>query len=352
MGEAARCSRPRTRAQPTYAATPDFPSTVDDISGSLGRGGYEGIQNDSDGNLWIVEDIGGAEQVRDRPRSGPNSFIYRYVPATPGDLQQRQAAGAAGAERRRPADHVRRARRRSKTRTRSRCTPTATFKTKWITDPRHRRGRQRAVQREHAGEGGAGDAVQAAGERATSGPARTSVSSSSTRPATPTRPAPRTTAAGGWGSVFKLTQCDPSADTRHALAVLQGRRGPHRPRQHRRSCRRTRSPFVEDAGRHAAHRSATRSTRASSSTSNRLLERRRTQPVRWLAEGATPRRRSTPPTAASARTTATTRSPASYVSDGDPGTDGILGAKSPQLFDDQAGAGSTPSSTATTTPTR
>jgi hypothetical protein len=32
---------------PTYAATLDVPSTVTDISGSLGRGGYEGIQNDS-----------------------------------------------------------------------------------------------------------------------------------------------------------------------------------------------------------------------------------------------------------------------------------------------------------------
>lgn len=43
-----------------WQATPDSPSTVEDISGALGRGGYEGIQNDSDGNLWIVEDVGGA----------------------------------------------------------------------------------------------------------------------------------------------------------------------------------------------------------------------------------------------------------------------------------------------------
>jgi hypothetical protein len=38
---------------PTYAATPDYPSTVEDVSGALGRGGYEGIQNDSDGNIWM-----------------------------------------------------------------------------------------------------------------------------------------------------------------------------------------------------------------------------------------------------------------------------------------------------------
>ena len=34
-------------AAPTYAATADFPSKVEDVSGALGRGGYEGIQNDS-----------------------------------------------------------------------------------------------------------------------------------------------------------------------------------------------------------------------------------------------------------------------------------------------------------------
>src|SRR3954463_2559349 len=76
---------------PTYAATPDYPSTVTDISGALGRGGYEGIQNDSAGNIWMVEDIGGAK----KPNSAgvttaakiPNSFVYRYVPATPGDLE-------------------------------------------------------------------------------------------------------------------------------------------------------------------------------------------------------------------------------------------------------------------------
>src|SRR5215831_11050410 len=43
-----------------WQATVDFPSTVEDISGALGRSGYEGIQNDSDGNLWIAEDVGGS----------------------------------------------------------------------------------------------------------------------------------------------------------------------------------------------------------------------------------------------------------------------------------------------------
>ncbi|MDX6663816.1 MAG: hypothetical protein QOG68_22, partial [Solirubrobacteraceae bacterium] len=70
---------------PTYAATPGYPSTVEDVSGALGRGGYEGIQNDSDGNLWIVEDIGGSNKPGTTAKA-PNSYIYRYVPAKPGDL--------------------------------------------------------------------------------------------------------------------------------------------------------------------------------------------------------------------------------------------------------------------------
>jgi len=71
---------------PTYAATPGYPSTVTDVSGALGRGGYEGIQNDSQGNIWIVEDTGGSNNPGTVAKR-PNSFVYRYVPAQPGDLQ-------------------------------------------------------------------------------------------------------------------------------------------------------------------------------------------------------------------------------------------------------------------------
>jgi hypothetical protein len=73
-------------AAPTYAATPGFPSAVVDVSGALGRGGYEGIQDDSDGNIWIVEDVGGSSKPGTTAKR-PNSFVYRYLPAHPGDLQ-------------------------------------------------------------------------------------------------------------------------------------------------------------------------------------------------------------------------------------------------------------------------
>lgn len=69
----------------TYTMTPDYPPVVTDVSGALGRGGYEGIQDDSAGDLWIDEDIGGSNKPGTKARQ-PNSYIYRYVPKRPGDF--------------------------------------------------------------------------------------------------------------------------------------------------------------------------------------------------------------------------------------------------------------------------
>jgi len=74
-----------------WQATLDFPSTVEDISGALGRGGYEGIQNDADGNLWIAEDVGGGNGSVGANLSHarqPNSFLYRFVPKDPRYLNE------------------------------------------------------------------------------------------------------------------------------------------------------------------------------------------------------------------------------------------------------------------------
>jgi hypothetical protein len=71
-----------------WAATLGYPSRVVDISGALGRGGYEGIQNDSDGNLWIIEDSGGSNGTANSHARQPNSFVYRFVPVDPADLTQ------------------------------------------------------------------------------------------------------------------------------------------------------------------------------------------------------------------------------------------------------------------------
>jgi hypothetical protein len=71
-----------------WQATLDYPSEVENLSGMLGHGGYEGMQADSDGNLWVVEDIGGAVPPTETNAKVPNSFVYRFVPKQRHDLTQ------------------------------------------------------------------------------------------------------------------------------------------------------------------------------------------------------------------------------------------------------------------------
>jgi hypothetical protein len=67
------------------------PPALHHYDGSLGRGGFEGIHPDADGNLILAEDIGGSNITDPDDSSAgkarqPNSFIYRFVPDSPGDL--------------------------------------------------------------------------------------------------------------------------------------------------------------------------------------------------------------------------------------------------------------------------
>jgi hypothetical protein len=55
------------------------------LYGSIGQGGYEGIHPDKLGNVWLVEDVGGALFGFAK---NPNSFVYRFVPTNPADLTQ------------------------------------------------------------------------------------------------------------------------------------------------------------------------------------------------------------------------------------------------------------------------
>jgi hypothetical protein len=68
-----------------FQATAELHSQVKDISAATGRAGYEGVQNDSAGNVWLVEDSGGTTVPSTGARL-PNSFVYRFVPQTKGDL--------------------------------------------------------------------------------------------------------------------------------------------------------------------------------------------------------------------------------------------------------------------------
>jgi len=85
-----------------WQATLDYPSQVEDISGVVGRGGYEGIQADNQGNVIIVEDIGGTNGTKYPNAKRPNSFVYRFIPTNPynltsgGKLQVLQVMGRSG----------------------------------------------------------------------------------------------------------------------------------------------------------------------------------------------------------------------------------------------------------------
>jgi hypothetical protein len=64
------------------------PAHVQDISGVTGRAGYEGVQNDGRGNLYLVEDSGGVAGTSNPNAKQPNSFVFRLLPKTAGDLTQ------------------------------------------------------------------------------------------------------------------------------------------------------------------------------------------------------------------------------------------------------------------------
>jgi hypothetical protein len=66
------------------------PAQIDDLDGSMGRASYEGVVPDSEGNVYLVEDEGGAN-VNDGGSTShgvrqPFSFVYRFVPDDPSDL--------------------------------------------------------------------------------------------------------------------------------------------------------------------------------------------------------------------------------------------------------------------------
>ena len=70
-----------------YQATLDFPAVVEDLSGVMGNGGYEGMQADAFGNIVIVEDVGGKTGSTNSHAKQANSFLYRFVPNNPRDLK-------------------------------------------------------------------------------------------------------------------------------------------------------------------------------------------------------------------------------------------------------------------------
>jgi len=64
-----------------------WPATANRLDGILGSTGYEGIHPDDQGNILLIEDVGGTKVNVDpndpnSPKGArqPNSFVYRFVP--------------------------------------------------------------------------------------------------------------------------------------------------------------------------------------------------------------------------------------------------------------------------------
>ena len=70
-----------------YQATLRYPSRVAPLDGVFGRGDYEGVQADSDGRIWLVEDSSGTFGTANPNAKQPNSFVYRFTPSNPANLR-------------------------------------------------------------------------------------------------------------------------------------------------------------------------------------------------------------------------------------------------------------------------
>jgi hypothetical protein len=65
--------------------TTSWPPVVNTLDAFLGKAGYEGIHPDKHGNVYMIEDTGGATSNTTTPVNlnkgrQPNSFVYRFVP--------------------------------------------------------------------------------------------------------------------------------------------------------------------------------------------------------------------------------------------------------------------------------
>lgn len=311
---------------PTYAATPTFPSAVTDVSGALGRGGYEGIQDDGDGNIWIVEDVGGSSKPGTTAKR-PNSFIYRYVPRHPGDLQNGRLQALqvlnAGGE---PITFASQEALNSPDQL-ALHTYGKTFKTRWVTI------------HDTAVDGNvpflAIDLAKAAKATPFKRPENglfqpgshfTKFFFAETGDTNAT--SPENGAAGGWGSIMKLTQSGPSAGT-GTLSMLYLGDEAHSGLDNVAFLSREAISFVEDAGDTLhAQRNALDSGYVWNVGTD--YSQAANQPVRWLAEGRDP---SATLDAANGGfgNDGDNEITGLHVSDGDTGTDGILGAEVPDL---------------------
>jgi hypothetical protein len=315
-------------SKPTYAATPDYPSQVTDVSGALGRGGYEGIQDDSAGNIWIVEDNTGPAK-NGTVAKRPMGYVYRYVPAKPGDLQNGklealQVLNEAGD----PITFESQAALNSPDQL-ALHTYGKSFKTRWVTVH---------DTADSTTPFNANDAAKAAHATPFKRPENGQFKPGSgfkefyfDETGDTNATSPENGSAGGWGSVMKLTQSDPSADT-GTLTLFYKSDQAHSGFDNVTFLSRNVLTFVEDAGdtlhaqRNALDSGYLLNTGADYSDSAN-------QPLRWLAEGRDASATIDSANGGFGKNDGDNEITGVHVSNGDPTANGILGAKVPNLDD-------------------
>lgn len=312
---------------PTYAATPDYPSVVTDVSGALGRGGYEGIQDDSDGNLWIAEDIGGSSKPGTKARK-PNSYIYRYVPRSPGDLahgqlQVLQVSNEAGepitAESQEAVNSPDQL---------ALHTYGKSFETRWVTIHDTAKDGTAPFQALPLARAAKGTPFKRP-ENGVFQPGSHFTKFFFDETGDTNAESVENAGAGGWGSVFELSQADPSAATGTLRLFYTGDKA-HAGFDNVTFLSRNAITFVEDAG-------DTLHTQRNALDSGWVLQvgadysQPQNQPLRWLAEGRDASATIDADNGGFGKNDGDNEITGVLVSDGDPGPQGILGARVPEL---------------------
>lgn len=276
---------------------------------ALGSGGYEGIQNDADGNLWIAEDIGGPSVAGGKK---PFSYVYRFTPADRADLtrggrlEALQVLRPGGA----PVTAAELAADPAAAVVAQLHTPGRSFATRWVT----------------VGDGTAGFDATASAAAAGATPFKRP-ENGVFRPGTGFREfyfsetgdtSTASTLPGAYGAIFRIVQDGPSAATGRIEPVVLGDAA-HSGFDNIQFASRDELLVVEDAGE-------TLHTQRDALDSGYVVDVRKKSPrlTRWLAEGRDP---------SADFDGVDNEITGIHVSDGDPTVGGVLGAKVPRPFD-------------------
>jgi uncharacterized protein DUF839 len=306
-------------------------SNVDSLLPVLGRGGFEGIQNDQAGNLYIVEDIGGANKVSggaSTTAKRPNSFVYRFVPTDPTDLTKGGTLQALQVLRPDGTPITFDTQLAMNSSDQLLVHGGQTLSAKWVTV--------------HTGVTPGGYNANAAAKAADATPFKRP-ENGVFRPGTKfdefyfdetcdtDSTSPENGAAGGWGTIMKLSDLRPDSNSaKLTLFYLAGEATASF--DNIQFLSRSSLAVVQDMG-------DTLHTESKTLDSGWVFDvtadySHGAQPVRWLAEGRDPS--ATLDSAASpsgfGKNDADNEITGIHVSNGDPSIDGILGAKSPNLF--------------------